>query len=216
MKNNFGFFLTLSFFLLSCSSQKGLKSTTTLLEGNEYIEEIRAFQNKLNNDYLDANNSPLGRDKISDFKEKGGHEYFEINPGLVFVAHLDRSHSEKNIGFQTSSDRIAMYDKIGEAIFEYNSIEHRLSIYESHYSRLMPEYKDLLFLPFNDLTNGESTYGGGRYIDVKKSKSDKLIIDFNKSYNPYCAYSDNYSCPVPPKENFLNFEVNAGIKLNNE
>lgn len=75
-------------------------------------------------------------------------------------------------------------------------------------------YRDYLFLPFKDLTNGETTYGGGRYLDfrLKDIQHGNLMIDFNKNYNPYCAYSDGYNCPIPPVKNHLNIEVNAGEK----
>ena len=75
------------------------------------------------------------------------------------------------------------------------------------------EYKDYLFLPFTDLTNGTVTYGGGRYIGLRIPKSgNKIIIDFNQAYNPFCAYSGNYSCPIVPEENNLDVQVKAGVK----
>jgi uncharacterized protein len=75
-----------------------------------------------------------------------------------------------------------------------------------------PEYKDYLFLPFTDLTNGVQTYQGGRYLDLRIPQGDEIVIDFNQSYNPYCAYSGRYSCPVVPSENHLDMEVLAGVK----
>jgi len=73
-------------------------------------------------------------------------------------------------------------------------------------------YRDYLFLPFKDATNGDSTYGGGRYIDIRMSEinNNTLTIDFNKAYNPYCAYSDGFNCPVPPLENHLEVALEAG------
>jgi len=74
-------------------------------------------------------------------------------------------------------------------------------------------YKDHLFLPFTDLTSGEESYGGGRYIDLKvPADKTKIVIDFNKSYQPYCAYTDGYSCPIPPTENFIDYRIEAGIQ----
>ncbi len=74
-----------------------------------------------------------------------------------------------------------------------------------------PEYRKL-FVPFNDYTNGVSSYGGGRYLDIDIPAGDKTIIDFNFAYNPYCAYHDRWSCPIPPSENNLDIEVEAGVK----
>ena len=78
----------------------------------------------------------------------------------------------------------------------------------------MAEYQDYLFLPFTDSTNGNETYEAGRYIDLKMTDiaGNSVIIDFNKSYNPYCAYKSGYQCPVPPAENHLKTWVRAGEK----
>ena len=78
----------------------------------------------------------------------------------------------------------------------------------------IPHYRDYLFIPFKDLTNGKESYGGGRYIDLRMRQldKDKVILDFNKSYNPYCAFSEEYSCPIPPKENHLTIAIEAGEK----
>jgi peptide deformylase len=90
----------------------------------------------------------------------------------------------------------------------------QLTIYRNSGLMLNPLYRDYLFLPFTDLTNGEDTYMGGRYIDLKTSdiKNNTVEIDFNKAYNPYCAYSDGYRCPVPPRENDLQVAIKAGEK----
>lgn len=73
--------------------------------------------------------------------------------------------------------------------------------------------KNMLFLPFKDLTSGKSTYGGGRYLNIPFSDNSEIILDFNYSYHPYCVYNPNYVCKKTPQENFLNFEVLAGEKL---
>ena len=76
--------------------------------------------------------------------------------------------------------------------------------------------EDYLFLPFIDDTNGEESYGGGRYIDLRIPEGDTIVIDFNKSYNPYCAYNDKYSCPIVPRINYLALEVRAGVMAFNK
>ena len=80
-----------------------------------------------------------------------------------------------------------------------------LKIYQTE-SAYLNEQDNTLFLPFLDLTNGENTYGGGRYLDLMIPDNDSLIIDFNKAYNPYCAYNPNYSCPIVPRTNFYTFK----------
>ena len=76
------------------------------------------------------------------------------------------------------------------------------------------EYGHLLFLPFNDTTNGKTSYGGGRFIDIEipEKGNSSIIIDFNKAYNPYCAYNKRWSCPLVPSENWLKIAVLAGEK----
>jgi uncharacterized protein (DUF1684 family) len=77
------------------------------------------------------------------------------------------------------------------------------------------QYKDHLFIPFTDATSGEGTYESGRYIDldIKDITDNKFTIDFNKAYNPYCAYvTGRYNCPIPPVENRLAVAIRAGEK----
>ena len=76
-----------------------------------------------------------------------------------------------------------------------------------------PGYEDYLFLPFRDETNGTDTYGGGKYLDLRIPKGKEIVIDFNQSYQPYCAYNAyDYSCPIVPEENFLPVKIEAGVK----
>ncbi len=106
------------------------------------------------------------------------------------------------------------YRKFGVATFLWKSDTTTLALYES--IRLMgnPMYKDYLFLPFKDETNSISTYGGGRYLNMSKADTEdgSILIDFNLCYNPWCAYSDGFNCPIPPLENHLPFAVEAGEK----
>jgi uncharacterized protein len=88
----------------------------------------------------------------------------------------------------------------------------KLNIYQSQMLIGVDQYKDYLFLPFTDLTTGAESYETGRYIDLKTGDivDGKLTIDFNRCYNPYCAYRAGYSCPIPPKENALPVAIPAG------
>lgn len=213
MKTKIFFLLALAILLsLACKTQQSNNSNVQSTNQSDYFQEVTDYQKQLTSDYIDPESPPLDHEQVKSFTKSGGHQFFEIDPAYRVEAVLDTTITKKDIGFETSTDRIAMYDKIGVAKFEINFESYNLSIYESHYYRGNPEYDGHLFLPFNDLTNSDSTYGGGRYIDVIRQESNIVIIDFNKSYNPYCAYSTKYSCPVPPRENFLNLEVKAGIK----
>ncbi len=115
---------------------------------------------------------------------------------------------------KTSTSRLPEYNTYGVVYFTLKGKAFELNVYKSLSSYDNSKYADYLFFPFTDLTNGEETYAVGRYIDLKIPEGDTILIDFNKSYNPYCAYSKNYSCPIPPEDNHLNLRVEAGIKNN--
>ena len=111
----------------------------------------------------------------------------------------------------TSTERTPEYVKYGEAHFSLDGKNFVLNLFQNTAETKVGE-ADYLFLPFTDLTSGVDTYGGGRYIDQKIPEGNSIIIDFNQSYNPYCAYNPRYSCPIPPPENDLLIEIMAGVK----
>ena len=73
--------------------------------------------------------------------------------------------------------------------------------------------RDFLLIPFKDSTNGTETYGGGRYIEIELPVSSEVVLDFNRSINPWCAYDPQYACPIPPRENHLQLAIRAGEKV---
>src|SRR5690606_22205799 len=96
--------------------------------------------------------------------------------------------------------------------FQLKGKEYQLNVYQGQDLMKEEGYEDYLFLPFIDDTNGEESYGGGRYIDLRIPEGDSMVIDFNSAYNPYCAYNEKYSCPIVPRENYVDTEVRAGVK----
>lgn len=114
--------------------------------------------------------------------------------------------------FPTSSGRVKSFQDVGVLMFDIQGIVCTLHVYQNMGLNQIPGYKDHLFLPFTDDTNGETTYGGGRYIDLLRSELEdgRFQLDFNTAYNPWCAYSDGYNCPVPPSENRLPVAIQAG------
>lgn len=178
-----------------------------------HFEEIRAWQEQLNEEFADSATSPLTDEDRENFE---GLDFFSIDSNYRVKAKFIRTKGEKPFRMPTSTDRKPVYEKYGEAHFTLNGKKHVLNIYQSHDLRKIPEYEKQLFLPFNDHTNGFETYGGGRYLDLEIPESNTLIIDFNKAYNPYCAYNYKYSCPIPPEENKLSTEIKAGVKAFDE
>ena len=113
---------------------------------------------------------------------------------------------------KTSTDRLPVYLKYGELVFNLKGGPFLLNFYQPPDLIVMEGFEDYLFLPFLDETNGLESYGGGRYIDARIPEGNTIVIDFNKAYNPYCAYNDKYSCPLVPRENYLKTRIEAGVK----
>lgn len=184
-------------------------SSLNVCFSQSHIDEVDKFQKDLNNEFLDPETSPLDESKIKGFK---GHDFFEINQDYCIKAEFIKSIDIVTFQMKTSTNRMPTYDRYGIAKFTLNGKQYQLSLYQSHRLRESEKYKNYLFLPYTDLTNGFESYGGGRYIDLTIPDGDEIIIDFNKSYAPSCAYNHSYSCPVPPEENHLNVRIEAGVK----
>lgn len=147
-----------------------------------------------------------------DLKQFNALNFFPINTKYRVNAQLELVEDSKPFTMKTTTDRLPIYKLYGIAHFEIDGKPHKLEIYQSQQLILDPLYKDYLFLPYTDLTNGTESYGGGRYIDLEAPKGNEIVIDFNQSYNPYCAYNKKYSCPIPPEANHLDVRIEAGVK----
>jgi uncharacterized protein (DUF1684 family) len=170
---------------------------------------VEKFQKDLNVEYVDAKTSPLTAENLAQFKTL---DFYPTNEKAFVVAQFIRTEDEKPFEMPTSGIRRPMYVKYGEARFQLEGKEFKLNIYRNIELSKKEEYKDHLFLPFSDLTSGKESYIGGKYIDLKIPTGDTIVIDFNLSYNPYCAYNHKYSCPKVPLENDLAIEIKAGVK----
>lgn len=167
------------------------------------------FQRGLNAEYKDASKSPLKQKDLINFE---GLEFFKFDSTYVVTAKFIRTEGEKPFKMRTTTDRLADYLKYGEIVFELKGSSHKLNVYQGQDVIKEEGYEDYLFLPFLDDTNGDDSYGGGRYIDMRIPEGDTMIIDFNTAYNPYCAYNEKYSCPIVPRDNYLDTKVEAGVK----
>lgn len=174
--------------------------------------DVKAFREGRDKEFRDAKESPLKAEDLALFK---GLNYFAVNPAFRVTANFVRTSDEKYFEMPTSSGKTKKFVKFGVLRFELDGRPYQLSVYQIDKEILakFPDYADLLFIPFKDTTNRTETYGGGRYIDIKTPKGNKVILDLNLAYNPNCAYgSDKYNCPIPPRENTLNVPVKAGEK----
>ena len=130
-----------------------------------------------------------------------GLRYFDPDPALRFEAALARPDTSEYEDIQTSDGQIQHLPRAGTLRFDLGGRHVALTAYDQGHE---------LFIPFRDATSGEQTYGSGRYVEAHHLGGDTYEIDFNTAYNPYCAYNDSWSCPLPPRENWLDVPIRAG------
>lgn len=176
--------------VIACSEEK-----KPLLGETDYQKQQNAF-------FKDASTSPL-TDKDREHFE--GLDFFKFDSTYIVQARLIETPDEQPFKMKTTTGRLPLYRKYGEIYFKMKDQELSLNIYKN-----MEE--DYLFLPFLDDTNGETTYGGGRYIEMPIPQNSVMTINFNQAFNPYCVYNKKYSCPIVPRENYLATKIEAGVK----
>ncbi|MBR9855601.1 MAG: DUF1684 domain-containing protein [Algicola sp.] len=199
-------------FLVSCGQSKKYHDNDKVESvSSDLVADILKYQKKQNESFKDPDTSPLPDKYRKDFE---GLDFFEPDTSYVVKARFTRTPDAVPFMMPSTTDRQTQEVVYGIAHFALNGKEHKLEVYQS--LDLMDDegFEDYLFLPFLDDTNGGETYGGGRYIDLSIPENDgnTLVIDFNKSYNPYCVYNKKYSCPLVPRQNYLNTMINAGMK----
>lgn len=177
------------------------------LQDEIVYKEINSFQSKLNEKFLNEETSIL---LPKDYEVFEGLEFYSIDLKYRVVASFLRTPEEKPFLMPTTTERLPEYVKFAELHFKIENQNFILEVFQN----LNPKegFENYLFLPFTDLTSGDGSYGGGRYIDLFEPEGDKITLDFNQSYNPYCVYNTKYSCPIPPEQNDLKIRIEAGIK----
>lgn len=154
--------------------------------------------------------SPLQK---NDRRHFNGLSYYPVDTAYRLSAKYIEVKGKDTLNIPTSAVRSKMFERFGLFVLNFNGDPDSLF----GYKRIWPEDyvydgEPYLFIPFNDETNGDETYGGGRYLDIPipSASNTEVVIDFNRSYNPYCAYGGGFSCPIPPVENRLNRPILAG------
>ena len=196
--------------ILSCGRGKKYHDETTVEQPQSpLVADILDFQQELNESFKDPETSPLPDRYRKEFETL---DFFEPDTSYVVKAKFVRTPDAVPFLNPTTTDRKTEEVVYGIAHFTLNGEERQLEVYQSLGLLDQEGYEDYLFLPFLDDTNGNETYGGGRYIDLNIPVDDTLVIDFNKAYNPYCVYNKKYSCPLVPRQNYLRTNVRAGVK----
>ena len=139
-------------------------------------------------------------------------DFYEFNTKFNIAANFKTPRKPKTISIPTSGVKIKDYTEFAIISFLVDGIAYKITAYRP--SPIIPLHKNLVFILFKDFSAPLETYGGGRYMDMDISdfKDGKVIIDFNKAYNPYCAFSDGWNCPIPPLGNHLKVKIEAGEK----
>lgn len=164
------------------------------------MTELERFRKSKDQFFKQHPQSPLTREQRQTFK---GLNYFPENPALDLVLPIEKFSNPELITIQTSTGDEQTYTRYGKIQFEVDGQATELTVFASDHG---------YFLPFVDSLRGTETYGAGRYLDPEELPDGRLQVDFNLAYNPYCAYNENWSCPLTPFENHLKVAIRAGEK----
>jgi len=183
--------------LLSCKSSHQIDPS--------YILEIEQYRQE------QITSLTQGGRPLND-SQKENLSFYEVNDTYKVKSNVILAEAAESFEVPTYSGKKKSYRKYADLTFKLNKTDYTLEVYKDARVANLPGFRDKLFLMFKDWTNDESTYGGGRYIYLSEKDivEGTLLIDFNKAFNPYCAYSDGYNCPIPPRVNHLDVEILAG------
>jgi uncharacterized protein (DUF1684 family) len=167
----------------------------------DYTDSIKAFEKR----YVDSLYPIIKADTAF-------IRFYPIDPSLKLKAKVELLTNQQPFKLVTSSGKTKEAEKYALVRFTINGKQHQLYAYQLVQLKNNSTTSKHLFIPFIDGTSGKESYYGGRYIDMETTdvKNGTLTLDFNKAYNPYCAFTTGYNCPIPPKENTLTIPIKAG------
>jgi len=176
------------------------------LATDDYVDRLRQERAEKNDFFGDHPRSPVPAAERDGFD---GLRYFEIDPALRFETPLDRFDDPDQITVETTRDGQQRYHDVGVFTVSVDDESVTLHAFQS------PDDENRLWVPFRDATSGTETYPAGRYLDLEAPEDragDDWVLDFNRAYNPFCAYADAYECPLVPRDNWLDVAIRAGEK----
>jgi uncharacterized protein (DUF1684 family) len=186
--------------LFSCHEKNNVKS---------YREQSFERRKAIDALFSDPKTSPLNEEDIKTFT---GLSYYEPDESYIVPAKIEKLPQGELIEMPHTMNRKYPFIRFGTVHFRLGTDSFRLTLYMSQEEAEKKEEAPTLFIPFKDQTNDSETYEGGRYLDIAAVHGESITLDFNRAYNPNCAYSHNYSCPLVPAENTLNIPIRAGAK----
>ncbi|TKR26156.1 DUF1684 domain-containing protein [Natronomonas salsuginis] len=178
---------------------------------DEWREELESYRERKDEQFETPHSSPLGPDGRREFD---GLDYFEPDPHYRVEATVELDESDETVTMATSTDGEQLYERVARLHFEIpdqrgEPTEQTLVGY-----RRVDQDDGSLFVPFRDKTTGQQTYPGGRYMELHYQGTLEdgftFTLDFNLAYNPFCAFTEAYECPLPPQENWLEIAIPAG------
>lgn len=173
------------------------------------MSSILTFQATENEHYFNKETSPLTKKERKHFE---GHQFFEIDLNFIVDAEFQIIENPDTVVMKTSAGTEKVFCRYALLRFVLNGEKCQLVAYQNLKQVQIQGQEKALFIPFKDATSGAESYGGGRYLDVQIPESQILVLNFNLAYNPYCAYTTGWYCPIPPEENTLKVAVKAGSK----
>ena len=180
------------------------------MEISKWKKEITLERRQKDMFFAEHFQSPI---PVEDRRQFKGLNYFPPDPDYYFELELHEHHQKQVLKIEDTKGNIRNFIRWGEFHFKVGNEECKLQAYKSE------AREERLFIPFRDATSGKQTYGAGRYLDLSPedhlTSEGKWILDFNRAYNPWCAYNENYACPFVPPENWLRVEILAGEKKYN-
>lgn len=198
---NCSYFKSFHFFIVWCF-------TISFVEAQTFQDKIDSSRSAYKEAFVTDERAPLTGDDVHNLR------FYAPDSTYRSVANVKFIYDSQPVIIPTYSGKEKKYLRYAELSIIIKGVPVHLTLFKSVTLADDPQYADYLFLPFTDPTNDESTYGGGRYLDLKRSdiKNNEIIVDFNLAYNPYCAYSAGYNCPIPPPENAIGIAIQAGEK----
>lgn len=179
------------------------QGTSQITDG--YVEDIENQRQEKNNEFKTSEDTPLTEEQKEEFTSLS---YFPVSEKYKVRTEFRKNPREQKVKIAITDGSQREYFVFGNAHLHLEGKELDLTVYKP-----VKADEEYLFIPFYDETSSDLTYGGGRYVEPEIIDGGAIEIDFNKSYNPYCAYNHTYRCPIPPQDNNLNVSILAGEKI---
>jgi uncharacterized protein (DUF1684 family) len=171
------------------------------------LDSLAKHRAQIETDYLKSDDSPFDKELKAGF---AGFSYFSGDSAFCVAASFEPSADSKVFAMPSFNGKTLPFRKYGVFHFQLSGAQRSLSAYQR--MDLPADQRQWVLIPFRDMTTGHETYGGGRYLQVDLPVPVRTSLDFNRAFNPLCAYKSVFTCPIPPAENWLKVRIAAGEK----